>query len=914
MKLLKPDWVHHDEKPIFSLDIHPDGTKFATGGQGNDSGRVVVWNMAPVINEKAELDKSVPKILCQMDNHLACVNSVRWSLSGLCLASGGDDKTVMVWKKAQGSGGVFGSGGFTKSAENWRCVTTLRGHAGDILDMAWSPQDRWLSSCSVDNTVIIWDVFAIPSIVAILKGHTGLVKGVAWDPVGKFVASQSDDRSIKIWKTADWTCQTTITEPFQECGGTTHILRLSWSPDGQYLVSAHAMNGGGPTAQIIEREGWKCDKDFVGHRKAVTCVRFHNSIMMRTAPKTNKSQQYCCLAVGSRDHSLSIWLTALQRPMLVIHKLFQDSILDLSWSSDGYVLMACSGDGSVACLQFDDNEVGTPLSEEDKNALYQRMYGKSVSDMNVQSEKDMIVENAELLDTINREKPKQPAFMAQLEGGTVQEPVFNENHTTNHQSNVPVQHPKFSGTTAQSKQAIHKQIETRTADGKRRITPMFIPMSQENSETNPVKITNNSLPTIVTEKFSEKEENLPTGQMLARVPDGPKGDQLDSRLTKTSISSAPPAKTLTLDLPSGKPSSSQPAAISKPELSNIPRTLTAGRLEVISGNFVRTISDLRIQVVNGAIKSPYGQLSRVFCCPIATPTKVTWEIFLGSSVVNCSTCLKYVIVCCSDGTVRLINARTGVLNMPIINMPTGIVQSAFNSSGELGGVVSECGLVRVWNIKEQKVTVSTSCTDLLRGGTVKMLTITDQGIPFVLISNGCAYTYSKAMESWLVLNTKDTLNQRNLAKYKPPYNTVQKNLRTYPIMAVQGAAHSLLPASNNFIDVPAAAWENVSQFTFIENQIQLCETIQSAEELKYWYSALGFHLSHHGTEQRLRLTLDDLLGSVHSVNADILGISKLTLLDLVLENLKSQPKWQRIYMEYTQQLRDLRHTPNDILK
>lgn len=113
---------------------------------------------------------------------------------------------------------------------------------------------------------------APPLIIAILKGHTGLVKGVTWDPVGKFMASQSDDRTVKIWKTSDWTCQNTITEPFEECGGTTHVLRLSWSPDGLYLVSAHAMNGGGPTAQIIEREGFKCDKDFVGHRKAVTCV------------------------------------------------------------------------------------------------------------------------------------------------------------------------------------------------------------------------------------------------------------------------------------------------------------------------------------------------------------------------------------------------------------------------------------------------------------------------------------------------------------------------------------------------------------------------------------------------------------------------------------------------------------------
>lgn len=30
----------------------------------------------------------------------ACVNCVRWSNNGLYLASGGDDKLVMVWKRA----------------------------------------------------------------------------------------------------------------------------------------------------------------------------------------------------------------------------------------------------------------------------------------------------------------------------------------------------------------------------------------------------------------------------------------------------------------------------------------------------------------------------------------------------------------------------------------------------------------------------------------------------------------------------------------------------------------------------------------------------------------------------------------------------------------------------------------------
>lgn len=36
---------------------------------GADSGKVVIWNMAPVVSRKAEADENIPKMLCQMDNH-----------------------------------------------------------------------------------------------------------------------------------------------------------------------------------------------------------------------------------------------------------------------------------------------------------------------------------------------------------------------------------------------------------------------------------------------------------------------------------------------------------------------------------------------------------------------------------------------------------------------------------------------------------------------------------------------------------------------------------------------------------------------------------------------------------------------------------------------------------------------------
>lgn len=119
------------EKPIFSIDVHPDGTKFATGGQGSGpEGLVVIWNLKPVLSPDAEFNKSIPKMLCRLENHLACVNCVRWSMNGWYLASGGDDKVVMIWKKGKGPSAVFGNSGITKTTENWRCVSTLRGHAG----------------------------------------------------------------------------------------------------------------------------------------------------------------------------------------------------------------------------------------------------------------------------------------------------------------------------------------------------------------------------------------------------------------------------------------------------------------------------------------------------------------------------------------------------------------------------------------------------------------------------------------------------------------------------------------------------------------------------------------------------------------------------------------------------------------
>ncbi|GFS07299.1 protein HIRA [Elysia marginata] len=533
-----------DGKPIFSLDIHPDGSRVVTGGQGDDYGKIVIWNMGPVRDEVLEADEKVPKILCQMDNHYACVNCVRWSHNGKFLASGGDDKLVMIWQTSRGAGPskAFGSSGSVVIYEQWRPVFTLRGHTGDVLDLSWSPQDVWLATCSVDNTITIWNALQFPEQVAVLKGHTGLVKGVTWDPLGKYLASQSDDRTLRVWRTMDWQQEVVISKPFQECGGTTHTLRLNWSPDGHHIVSAHAMNNSGPTAQIIQRESFNASLDFVGHRKAVTVVRFNPNILKKQV-KGTKTQNCSCCAIGSKDRSLSIWLTALKRPLVVMHDLFENSILDVSWSRSGLELMSCSIDGTVAFMDFTTEEIGQALSKEEEMNMLESVYGKSVSLHDAATKKSQIIESAAML---NLQQQQQRQQQQQQKNGS------NSLLTPNKNSNISsASFLSASGDNTPFKPT-DKQIETRTADGRRRITPIFLAPQPEVGEV-PLPFNSNS--NIEFHSSSEKSKIVVEKQNRVTVP-GMLSPNSGSK-SMSSMPSPPPQGNLSL---AGQPTAVNAAA------------------------------------------------------------------------------------------------------------------------------------------------------------------------------------------------------------------------------------------------------------------------------------------------------------------------------------------------------------------
>ncbi|XP_030316552.1 protein HIRA isoform X3 [Calypte anna] len=956
MKLLKPTWVNHNGKPIFSVDIHPDGTKFATGGQGQDSGKVVIWNMAPVLKEEDEKNENIPKMLCQMDNHLACVNCVRWSNNGVYLASGGDDKLIMVWKRAAyiGPSTVFGSSSKLTNVEQWRCVSILRSHSGDVMDVAWSPHDAWLASCSVDNTVVIWNAVKFPEILATLKGHSGLVKGLTWDPVGKYIASQADDRSLKVWRTMDWQLETSITKPFDECGGTTHVLRLSWSPDGHYLVSAHAMNNSGPTAQIIERDGWKTNMDFVGHRKAVTVVKFNPKIFkkkQKNGSSTKSSCPYCCCAVGSKDRSLSVWLTCLKRPLVVIHELFDKSIMDISWTLNGLGILVCSMDGSVAFLDFSQDELGDPLSEEEKSNIHQSTYGKSLAIMTEAQLSTTIIENPEMLKYQQRQQQQQ---------------VEQKNASIREASGTATAAPKVAsmvnGESLEDirKNLLKKQVETRTADGRRRITPLCIaqldtgvnatsastapPASSSSVLTTPSKIepmkafdsrfterskatsgtavvtnTNqivvdrlkdqnlikDNKPKDILESSSDSEEKIPAAKPLSApkrklelegetVEKKKKGrPRKDSRLVPV---------TLTVQAPATLASEKDAACISAPALAlKLPSPIPQKSFTLQ----VSSDPSMYLEVENEMTTVGGSKLSRLKC----NREGKEWETVLTSRILTAAGSCEIVSVACEKRTLSVFSACGRRLLPPIIlNTPI----STLHCTGSYIMALTTAATLSVWDVHKQTVIIRDESLQTIFSGsdaTVSQILLTQHGIPVMSMSDGKAYCFNPSLSTWnLVSDKQDSLAQ--CADFRNSLPSQEAMLCSGPLAVIQGRTSNSGRQAARLFSMPHLVQQETT-LAYLENQIAAALMLQSSHEYRHWLLIYARYLVNEGFEYRLRELCKDLLGPVHysagsQWESTVMGLRKRELLKELLPVIGQNLRFQRLFTEYQEQLDILR--------
>uniref|UniRef100_A0A6B2KXA8 Protein HIRA n=1 Tax=Arcella intermedia TaxID=1963864 RepID=A0A6B2KXA8_9EUKA len=314
--------------------------------------------------------------LATLSCHASPVNCVRWSKNGKYLASCSDDKQVIIWEISPIA--QRPPLGHKPNIQNWQPILHFE-HSKDVVDLCWDPDSRYVASCSIDNTIIVWDITKDKNHakVKILTGHKGYVKGVAWDPIGRYIASQADDKSLIIWRWPEGTILTDIIEPFKTSTSNVFFKRLSWSPDGSYLCTACGYKKECHISPVFHRNEWTNNKSFVGHSTPVVCTQWNPIVFRKTDPKENgeKTEEMFCCALASQDGTISIWATGTPRAVVIIKKLFYQSVLDLSWSPDGHNLLMCSGDGTVAICHFPKNLLGEPLSAEELKQKITALYG-----------------------------------------------------------------------------------------------------------------------------------------------------------------------------------------------------------------------------------------------------------------------------------------------------------------------------------------------------------------------------------------------------------------------------------------------------------------------------------------------------------------------------------------------------------
>ena len=932
MKLLKPQWVSHDGNPIFSVAIHPDGSRFATGGQGKDSGVVVIWNMAPVRSAADEANDAIPKVLCEMSNHLGCVNCVRWSVDGKWLASGGDDAIVMIWSvKYQGGGG---GGGFGADLERWGCIHMLRGHGGDVLDLSWSPDRKYLASCSVDNTIIVWNARELPQKVSIVTGHSGLVKGITWDPVGKYLASQSDDRSVRIWRTSDWTEEKVITEPFRRCGGTTHILRLSWSPDGRYIVSAHALNNDGPTAQIIERGDWKMGVDLVGHRKAVEVVSFNPHLFFND--RSSKESNHGCIAVGGRDRSLSIWLTNLKRPLVVTHDMFVESIIDISWSCDGYELMVCSTDGSLGYLSFSQKELGVRLPKQALDNLFLEIYGcaraSSRQSSLVSGLSDILIEDPAVLQhhttKSTTEEKQSTTEQSKTQEETPRQPQQEKSGVAVQQLS---QEPRFDSAKVPT---ITQQTETRTKDGKRRITPVMLTSQIASHDSAPRPFTSSAstlssvanVSSVTVDHGVEVHLLSPPAKPISFEPLSPKLPK-----TKPLAPSASPSSTKTshkrrlLDteaggeaLPRAKrqkkhrsldPTSPPPSKPGTPQ-KGTSASSAAGSSHSKSTSLLLLLpvpapqSTLTVQLVAGigAGSEPLNlevDNTRPNSCTITCKRggDVKWRSSLLSRglIATGNDCITSVV--CEDHTLCLFSSQSG--RMLLARFSTPAPPHSVKVAGYYAMLVTADASVRVWDMQKMEVVVKDTCfAHLLKRSEKVSLSachLTSVGTPILSLSDSTSYLYHSGMTVWMeVSNSNETAEIRGgiATDFEGTTATEITHLQRLQLSALSGhptTAQSL----TRLRDVDG----KLATASFLESQISRSLSLQSPVEHRHWCRVYVRFLVKEGLEDRLREFCMQFCRPGGGGGGAVLGFGVKGMARDFLSDIAGNTKLQRLYCE-----------------
>ncbi|KAI5124053.1 hypothetical protein M0805_003882 [Coniferiporia weirii] len=297
-------------------------------------------------------------------NHLDAVRALAFHPSEMCLATGGDDCTVKIWR--MDVAGLASSA--TRGTIEVEPQLTLRGHTAAITTLVHSPSKRLLYSASLDSSIRVWSLPPVsyttyapydPTRVrGELVGHTDAVWGLALIRDESILVSCGSEGSVKVW----------------DVGSASGVgaLKLSWGYFG--LESEWEDPAEPPGATCLEAIKSDLKKVAVGYQNAVVKifdVDTGKEVLMlqcETSSDATVNMQVNSIAshptmpilvTAHEDKQIRIWdsVTGQCTHSMVAHL---DAVVTLSIDAAGFSLVSGGHDCSVrfwdllgarACIQ-----------------------------------------------------------------------------------------------------------------------------------------------------------------------------------------------------------------------------------------------------------------------------------------------------------------------------------------------------------------------------------------------------------------------------------------------------------------------------------------------------------------------------------------------------------------------------------
>lgn len=266
----------------------------------------VVCVLAVFLSSAFAADK--PEIFVQLGH--SGVQSVAFSRDGAYALSAGD-KAVKLWDIGMG-----------------REIRTFTGHTAFVSSAVFSPDERYLLSCGMDNKIILWDVNSGKPIRT-LNGHAKIFTAV-FAPDGQHIASGGMDNTIRVWEAS------TGKEVAQISGHTATVRSLAFSPDGGLLASA----SWDKTIKLWDVATGTEVRTFVGHAAAINAVVF------------SPDGKYL-LSAGGKDKTVRYWEVESGRELATLRG-HTNEVLSVAFSPDGRTAASGSWDRTVKVWDLAD--------------------------------------------------------------------------------------------------------------------------------------------------------------------------------------------------------------------------------------------------------------------------------------------------------------------------------------------------------------------------------------------------------------------------------------------------------------------------------------------------------------------------------------------------------------------------------